>query len=153
MFRTWARLSITAGTVASVLLAVAATRAQDDDEAKSPLARIMKKIDTETRAIKAATATNKSFKESGKSKAVVASARVLIDLGKQARKFEEPSKKMNKPFDKWTDLTDRYITAAGELIPVAEKGDINATRKAYTSLNNTCSNCHGAFRPSVDDGF
>jgi cytochrome c556 len=151
MSRTWAIMIFAAGTVA--VLAVATTRADDDDEAKSPLAKIMKKIDSETKAIKAATATNKRFKESGKSKDVVASAKTLIDLGKQTRKFEEPSKKMNKPFEKWTDLTDRYIHAAEAIIQVAQKGDINGTRKAYTSLNNACSNCHGAFRPSVDDGF
>ena len=142
MSRTWASMIFAAGTVA--VLSVAATRAEDDDETKSPLAKIMKKIDTETKAIKAATATNKGFKESGKSKGIVASAKTLIDLGKQAHKFEEPSKKMNKPFEKWTDLTDRYITAAEEIIQVAQKGDINGTRKAYTALNNTCSNCHGA---------
>ena len=150
MLRTWALLSVTAVTFA--LLVIGASRADDDDD-KSPLAKIMVKIDKETKAIKNATATREKFKAAGNGKAILDSTKVLVEKGKETRKFEEPSKKMKKPLATWVDMTDRYLTSVGELSQAAKKGDLVASRKAYTALNVTCSNCHGAFRPEVGDGF
>ena len=60
---------------------------------------------------------------------------------------------MKKPYDKWVDMSDRYVNAADEVAKAARKGDLFGTRKAWSALNLTCSNCHGAFRPEVGDGF
>jgi cytochrome c556 len=136
---------------AIALLNVAPSPAQEDEE--TPLAKIMKKVDARTKAIREATSTVAKYKKAGKGKDIIPTARELLKLGKEIRPFKEPSQKMKKPYEKWTDLSDRYSAAAEELIQAAEKGDLVASRRAWASLNNSCTNCHGAFRPSTDDGF
>ncbi len=125
---------------------------RDADKPKS-LKILMKKIDASNKALCAATATVAAFKKSGNGKEIAASATEMGRLGKETRGFKEPSEAMKKPYDKWVDMNDRFVAAAEELAQIASKGDLVGSRKAYSTLNLTCSNCHGAFRPSVDDGF
>lgn len=133
--------------------ALVVSAAWADDEEKSPLAKIMKKIDADFKSVRDATSTNAKFKNSGKGKKIIPTAKSLAALGKETRPFKDPSVKMKKPYDKWTDLVDRYLTATDDLIAAAQKGNLDGSRKAIAALNNSCSNCHGAFRPQVDDGF
>ncbi len=133
------------------LLSFVPSPAGEDEE--TPLGKIMKKVDVRTKMIREATSTVAKYKKAGKGKDLLTPAKELLKLGKEFRPFKEPSVKMKKPYEKWTDLSDRYATALQELIQASEKGDLVASRRAWASLNNSCTNCHGAFRPSTDDGF
>jgi cytochrome c556 len=154
MLRKWAILAAVAASVVLVIAgaAVQVSRAGDDED--KPLKKLMKKIDADTKSIREATTTLTKFKKSGNGKDLAKIASEIARLGKETREFgKEPSEKMKKPFDKWLDMNDRFVAAAGELAQFADKGDFVATRKAWSALNNTCTNCHGAFRPEVGDGF
>jgi cytochrome c556 len=153
MLRKWAILATVAGSVVLVVAgaAVQVSRAGDDED--KPLKKLMKKIDADTKLIREATTTVTKFKKAGNGKDLAKLATEIAGLGKETREFKEPSEKMKKPFDKWLDMNDRFVAAAGELAQVAGKGDLVGTRKAWSALNNTCTNCHGAFRPEVGDGF
>jgi cytochrome c556 len=152
MLRNWAILAAITGSVALAAIAGApVSRAGDDED--GPLKKLMKKIDAGTKSIREATTTVAKFKKAGNGKDVAATAGTLAKLGKETREFKEPSEKMKKPYDKWLDMNDRFVAAADELARTAAKGDLVGTRKAWVSLNNSCTNCHGAFRPEVGDGF
>src|SRR4051794_7880794 len=143
-----------AAVAASVALAIAgmpASRAGDDPD--KPLKKLMKTIDARTKTIRDATSTTAKFKGAGNGKDLVPVADELAKLGKETRGFKEPSEATKKPYDKWVDMNDRFVAAAGEVAKAARKGDLFGTRKAWSALNLTCSNCHGAFRPEVGDGF
>jgi cytochrome c556 len=147
----WAMLAAVACSVVVTVASGRYVRAGDDDD--KPLKKLMKKIDAGTKSIREATTTVAKFKKAGNGKDVARTASEIAQLAKQTRGFKEPSEKMKKPYDKWLDMNDRFVTAATELAQVAGKGDLVATRKAWTALNNSCTNCHGAFRPEVGDGF
>ena len=153
MLRKWAILAAVAGSVALVVAGavVPVSRAGDDED--KPLKKLMKKIDVDTKSIREATTTVTKFKKAGNGKELAKKASEIAKLGKETREFKEPAEKAKKPLDKWLDMNDRFVAAADELAQVANKGDLFATRKAWSALNNTCTNCHGAFRPEVGDGF
>ena len=113
----------------------------------------MKKIDGQTRLIREGTKSITKFKKADTSKNVAKAAGELAKYAKEFRELKEPSEKMKKPFAKATDLTDRYEAAAKDMEKAAAKGDFNASQKAWNPLYTSCSNCHGAFRPQVDDSF
>jgi cytochrome c556 len=146
MLRRWVVLAVVASCVAS--LAASVSIAGDKN---SPLAKIMKKIDAESKKIRDATSAAPKFKKAQKE--VAASAEQLTKLGKQTREFKEPAEQQKKPFEKWTGFTDQYLTASQEIAKASAKGDLAAAKKGWTNLNNSCSNCHGAFRPEVGDDF
>jgi cytochrome c556 len=147
----WAIVAAVAGTVVLLVAPAVVSRTGDDDD--RPLNKIMKKIDAATKSIRDATATAVKFKKAGNGKDVARTAGEIAALGKQTRDFKEPSEKIKKPYDKWLDMNDRFVRAANELAQVAGKGDLVGARKAWAALNNSCTNCHGAFRPEVGDGF
>jgi cytochrome c556 len=149
MLPKWAGLAAALGSV--VLAGGVAVRAGDDED--TPLQKLMKKIDASTKSIREATTTVAKFKKASNGKDVARTASEIARLGKETRGFKEPSEKVNKPYDKWLDMNDRFVVAADELTQAAGKGDLVATRKAWAALNNSCTNCHGAFRPEVGDGF
>jgi cytochrome c556 len=153
MVRKWAILATVTSSVVLVLAgaAVQVSRAGDDED--RPLTKLMKTIDADTKSIREAMTTVTKFKNAGNGKDLAKKAGEIARLGKETRTFKEPSEKVKKPFDKWLDMNDRFVAAADELAKVAGKGDLVATRKAWSALNNTCTNCHGAFRPEVGDGF
>jgi cytochrome c556 len=155
MFRRYAILGATTGAVAlaSLALAAGASRAQDDDPDKSPLAKLMKKIDSETKRVREGTKSITKFKKANNGKDVAKAAAQLVKFAPEFRDVKGPSEKMKKPFSKWTDLADRYLTAAKDMEKAASKGDFTAAQKAWQPLYVSCSNCHGAFRPEANDGF
>jgi cytochrome c556 len=150
----WSVLSlVTAVSVA--LLAAGISLAEDDKEGTpTPIKKNMKQIDSAYKSIVAAAKTRVSFKRAANGKDVAAAAKKLVTLGKETRKYgDEPAKNMKKPIDKWVDMAERFVVAAEETASAAEKGDFVATGKARSTLTTACSNCHGAFRPEVGDGF
>ena len=151
MVSKWSALALSAGCIAG--LVALQTRAEDDDKEKSPLARIMVKIDQQTKAVGKICSSTDKFKASGNGKAILPAAESLAELGKESRKFTEPSEAMKQPIAKWNAMTDEYIAASKALGAVAKKGNLADIRKAFKGLNTTCSNCHGAFRPKAGDDF
>lgn len=152
MFRRCVLLGAVTGAVAlaSLVLAVGASIAAEE---KSELAKLMIKIDKETKRIREGTKSLTKFRKADSGKDVAKSAALLASWTKNFRDVKEPSEKMKKPFSKWTDLSDRYETAAKDMEKAALKGDFAAAQKAWNPLYVSCSNCHGAFRPEVGDGF
>jgi hypothetical protein len=156
MFRRCIELSAVTCAVSLAALALAlgaSAAAGDDDKEKSPLAKLMVKIDAKTKLIREGTKSLTKFKKAGGGKDVAKAAAELASYTKEFRDVKEPSEKMKKPFSKWTDLADRYETAAKDMEKAASKGDFTASQKAWNPLYASCSNCHGAFRPEVGDGF
>lgn len=153
MIRRFVMLGAVTAAVASVslLLAVGASLAGDDDSDKSPLAKMMKKIDVHTKIVRDGTKSRTRFTKN--SKDIAKAAAELAKYAKEFRDMKGPSEKMKQPFAKWTDLTDRYEVASKDMEKLALKGDFPGSQKAWKTLDNTCSNCHGAFRPEVGDGF
>ena len=151
MLHKWAILAAVAGSVAWTMAGAPASRAGDDED--KPLKKLMKAIDAKTKSIRDATSTTAKFKGAGNGKDLVPIASEIAKLGKETRGFKEPSEAMKKPYDKWVDMNDRFVSAADELAQAAGKGNLFNTRKAWSNLNQSCSNCHGAFRPEVGDGF
>ncbi len=152
MFRRCVLLSTAACAVALALLTAGGSFAGDDED-KSPLAKMMKKIDVQTKLIREGTKSLTKFKKANNGKDVAKAAAELAKFTKDFRDMKEPSEKMKKPFAKWTDLADRYDAAAKDMEKAANKGDFTASQKAWNPLFVSCSNCHGAFRPEVGDGF
>jgi cytochrome c556 len=150
MLRYRAVLAVMMSSVVLALAGATASRAGDEDR---PLKKLMKSIDARTKTIRDATSSVAKFKTAGNGKDLAPIAGELAKLGKETRGFKEPSEAMKKPYDKWVDMNDRFVAAADELAQTAEKGNLFNTRKAWSTLNQTCSNCHGAFRPEVGDGF
>jgi len=140
-------LSVVAG-----LVAMGIAGAADEDE-KSPLAKLMLKIDKETKLIRAGTKSRARFKSAQNGKDIAKVAGALAKYTKDFRDLKGPSEKMKKPFAKWTDLADRFEAAAKDMEKAASAGDFAAAQKAWNPLYASCSNCHGAFRPEVGDGF
>jgi cytochrome c556 len=151
MMPKWAILGAVAAAVVVLGAAAGVTRAGDDED--KPLQKLMKKIDAGTKSIREATTTVAKFKKAGNGKDIARTASEIARLGKETRGFKEPSEQMKKPYDKWLDMNDRFVAAADEVAHAAGKGDLIGTRKAWAALNNACTNCHGAFRPEVGDGF
>src|SRR3954447_18267836 len=151
MLRKWAILAATAGSIVWATAGTPVLRAGDEPE--KPLKKLMKSIDAKTKTIRDATSSVANFRKSSNGKDLAPIATEIATLGKETRGFKEPSETMKKPYEKWVDMNDRFVTAADEVAQAARKGDLFGTRKAWSTLNLTCSNCHGAFRPEVGDGF
>lgn len=147
MLHRWTTLAVTTGTAA--LLTVGVVLADDKVRKDTPLARIMRQVDEETKVVRDGVKTIVRFRKTAKE--VSASSTSLAKLAEESRPFTEPAKEFKKPQELWGQLTDKLVEASGEMAKAAEKGDFNEARKAWTSLNNTCTNCHGAFRPSNED--
>ena len=126
-----------------------ATKGAANDKAKSPLQKIMNKMEDQTKAIQKVASSAARFKKAGKGKDIVPAAEELVKLGKATRKFTEPAVTQKKPQKKWDEYTDQYILASEEMGKVAKKGDFQEVRKALKSLDLSCSNCHGLFRPKT----
>ena len=149
MSRKWAVFAVTAACV--VGLGALRSWAGDDKE-KSPLGKIMVKMEEETKAIRDVTASAAKFKKVG-AKGIGPAAAKLVEYGKESKKFKEPAEEQKQPLAKWNAMSDEYVTASEGIAKAAEKGELRDLRKAVTALEKTCTNCHGAFRPKTGDDF
>ena len=146
MLRKWVVLIVSCGCVAG--LVAGRVHAGDKD---TPLSKIMKKIDAETKKVREGTKSRLSFKKAGKQ--IVTASERLKTLGDETRPFTEPAEKQKQPAAKWLDMTDKFIEATDGMAKAAAKGDFDSATKAWKRLDLSCSNCHGAFRPEVGDDF
>ena len=148
MLRKWIILATVATAVA--LMATGATFAQDEN---SPLHKLMEKVGSKSNAIKKAIRTPVAYKKDHE--AVVKHADELIELGKQARDMKESVEKQKKTMAEWQKLCDDFIKKSTEFKDFAEKSgttknDQEAAKKAYASVNPSCTACHNVFRVEDD---
>ena len=149
MLSKWSALALSASCIAG--LGAFQTRAEDEE--KSPLAKIMVKVDLQTKAVGKICSSTATIKEPGSSKAIGLAAEALAELGKQTKPFTEPAEAAKQPVAKWNAMTEEYIAASKALGKASKKGTPAEIRKAFKGLNTACSNCHGAFRPKSGDDF
>jgi cytochrome c556 len=146
MFRKWT-------TLLAVMCAVAVTCAgismADDEE--SPVHKLMEKVNATGNAIKKATRTAVAYKKSQAELPKLADE--MIDLAKKAKAFKEPSEKQKKQYSEWEKLCDDWIKEAEKFKDVVAKPTTKqeAAKKAYNTVNTTCTDCHKVFRVEEDD--
>ena len=147
MVRAWTMLAVTLSTAALLTVGVALAAAQEGKD--TPLAMLMRKVEDQTKVIRDGVKTAPRFRKSAKE--ISASATALVQLAKETRPFTEPAKEFKKPQVYWEQLTDTFTEASDAMAKAADAADFITARKVWISLNNTCTNCHGAFRPSTED--
>ncbi len=152
MSRKWVLLlSVALGTAAG-LAAVSSVAADDTDakaKAKSPIQKLMIKMEEQTKAIQATISSPARFKKAGSGKDIAPAAEELVKMGKENGKFTEPAVSQKKPQQKWVEYNAAFVLASEEMIKSAKKKDYQDLRKALKSLDSSCSNCHGLFRPKT----
>jgi cytochrome c556 len=133
-------LTLTAVTLG--LLSVGMTWADDD----SPLHQLMEKVQASNAAILKGTRNKVNFTKSQAE--VVASAKELVKLGKEARKETGPAKEQKQPQSKWEGLMDDMIKESEAFAKVAEASTTtyDQAKTAYKAVQKTCTNCHDVFR-------
>ncbi len=119
------------------------------DAAKTPLQKAMVKMEDQTKAIRALTTSPGRFRKSAGGKTIVTGAEDLVKLAKETRGYTEPAEKLKKPQSKWEEYADQCLAASREMADVARKNDYNGVRKALKDLDNSCTSCHGLFRPKT----
>jgi cytochrome c556 len=149
MLRKWTVFALSAG----ILIAIAgAGFGLDDDE--SPLGKVMEKVNKQKNAIYKGTRNLVSYKKSHKD--VATSSKELVKLAKEAKPLKDAlakAKNEANPQQKWNELMDAFIGKSEELSEVAGKSspDYNNTKKAFSAVTKTCTECHTVFR--VDENF
>ena len=147
MVRLWTTLAVTLCTAALLTVGAAVSAAQEGKD--TPLARLMRKVEDQTKVIRDGVKTAPRFRKAAKE--IATSAHALAQLGQETRPFTEPAQEFKKPQEYWNQLTDGFIEASQAMAKAADASDFITARKVWISLNNTCTNCHGAFRPSTED--
>jgi cytochrome c556 len=150
MLRKWMVFGLSAGLLVAI---VGASFSVADDE-ESELGKVMEKVNKENGVLKRGTRNPVQFKKSQKD--VAKSAKELVKLAKEAKPLKDAlSKAKNEanPQQKWNELMDAFIDGAEKLSDTAGKDspDYDDTKKAFSTVTKTCTDCHTVFR--VDDNF
>ncbi|MCA1685181.1 MAG: cytochrome c, partial [Planctomycetia bacterium] len=116
---------------------------------KTPLQTIMIKMEDQTKAVRSLTSSAARFKKAGQGKGILPAAEALVKLAGRTRKFTEPAEVQKKTRKKWDEFTDQHLLASGRLVEVARKNDFAGIRQALKGVDNSCTNCHGLFRPKT----
>jgi cytochrome c556 len=149
MLRKWMAFALSAGVLVSIVGA-AFSRADDESE----LGKLMEKVNKSTNALKKGTRTPVAFKKSTKD--VEKQAKELHKLAKEAKPFKDAlgkAKNEADPQKKWNELMDAFIEKSEKLSDTASKEtpDYDDTKKAFTAVSKTCTECHQVFR--VEENF
>jgi cytochrome c556 len=116
-------------------------------EDKSKLEETMETVNSKNGAIRKAVNTLAGWNKADK-KTVGADADELVKIGKEIHDLTEPAKKEKKPQEVWTKAVDEYIASAEKLAKEVKKAGAKQpeAKKAFTSLQASCNNCHRDFR-------
>jgi cytochrome c556 len=146
MFRKW---TISLAVMSAVSVALAGISMADDED--SPLHKLMEKVNTTGNAIKKATRTVVAYKKSQAELPKLADE--MIKLATEAKKFKEPSEKQKKQYSEWEKLCDDWIKETEKFKELVAKPTTKqeAAKKAYNSVNTTCTDCHKVFRVEDDE--
>jgi cytochrome c556 len=146
MFRKW---TILLAVMSAVTVAFAGISMADDEE--SPVHKLMEKVSSTGNAIKKATRTAVAYKKSQAELPKLAGE--MIDLAKKAKEFKEPSEKQKKTYAEWQKLCDDWIKETEKFKDVVANPATKqeAAKKAYNTVNTTCTDCHKVFRVEDDE--
>jgi cytochrome c556 len=137
--------ALVVGMCGTAILATGITvvGAQDDE---SPLHKIMEKVQANNLTALKGTRTAVNYKKNRDN--VIASAKELTKLGKEARVFTEPAKKENQPQAKWEELMDSYLKEVDTFTTLIEKTETTQpdAKAAYKKVQASCTSCHDVFR-------
>lgn len=135
-----ATLAVCAG-----FLGLTAVVAQDDDE--SPLHKLMTNVQKNDTTILKGTRTAVNYKKQQED--VVAAAKELAKLGKEAKKFTEPAKERKQEQRVWEDASDAFVKEVEKYSEVlADKAtDQPKAKAAYREVKAKCTSCHEVFQP------
>ena len=116
------------------------------DEDETPFQKSMSKVNKANSAIRKSTRTEAEFKKTGDT--IAKNADELVKISKEYREHKDFSEKEKKPLADWTKLMDEMTKAAEDLSKEAKKDKVTQadTKKAFTTLNNTCAACHNVFK-------
>lgn len=143
MKRQWTTLAI---MLTTVMLTISGLAVADDE---SPIGKLMEKVGQKANMIKKAVRTQVAYKKSQKELSGLADE--LIKLAKDSKDMKEPAEKQKKTYEEWVKLSDEWIKKTEEFRDLVAKPstDQAVAKKAFNSVNTTCTECHKVFR--VDD--
>jgi cytochrome c556 len=138
---------VVAGAMSSLVLAMGLSSviAHDDDD--SPLHKLMTKVQQNDTAILKNTRNAVNYKKGQAD--VVKAAEELAKLGKEARKFTEPSKERKKTQKEWEDKSDEFVKEVEKFqatLANASTDQVKA-KAAYRDVKQKCTDCHDVFKP------
>jgi len=161
MNRKWIGFAVVATLVAASGLASRLSVAQDQknhDEPKTPLGKIMEKVQKLNIALNRTTGTAERFKKAQKD--VEKDAAELAELAKLAKDgkplkqaYLKNAKNESAPQKKWDDIMDAFAKTSKDLADAAAKegADQKKVKKQFQLVKKTCSDCHTVFR--VEEAF
>lgn len=144
MLRKWMVFGLSAG----ILIAFAgAGFGLTDDE--SELEKVMEKVNKANNAIKKGVRTPVAFKKMHKD--IAKRSKELVKLAKESKPIKDSvsrAKDVANPQKKWDEMMDDFIAKSETLEGTANKSepDYDDTKKAFSALSKTCSDCHKVFR-------
>ena len=146
MFRKW---TILLAVMTAVAVTFAGISVADDED--SPAHKLMEKVSSTGNAIKKATRTAVAYKKSQAELPKL--AEVMLDLAKKAKDMKEPAAKQKKSYAEWQKLCDDWIKETEKFKEVVAKPATkqDAAKKAYNTVNTTCTDCHKIFRVEDDE--
>ena len=144
MLRKWMVFTLSAG----LLVTLAGVGFSGDDD-ESPLEKIMEKVNKANAKIKQGVRNPANYRK--KQKEVAENSKVMVKLAKESKPMKnalDRAKNEPKPQEKWNSLMDAFIEKSENLSEVANKPspDYDATKKAFSTLSKTCTDCHNVFR-------
>ncbi len=140
-------LATAAVCTALATVGLSAFAAQDEE---SPLHKAMEKVQVENSTILKGVRNEVLFKKNQAD--IVKAAKELAKIGKETRKYTEPAEATKQPVEKWYELMDKFVKESEDFAEKAEaKGAKQAeVKKAYKSVQTSCTACHDVFRPSEE---
>ncbi len=144
MLRKWMVFGLSAG----ILIAFAgAGFGLTDDE--SELEKVMEKVNKANNAIKKGVRTPVAFKKMHKD--IAKHSKELFKLAKESKPIKDSvgrAKNEANPQKKWDQMMDDFIEKSEKLAGTANKTepDYDETKKAFSAVSKTCSDCHKVFR-------
>jgi cytochrome c556 len=134
---------------AVVLVSIAGAGFSIAQDEESELGKLMEKVNKQGNTIKKGTRSAVTFKKSQKD--VAKAAKELAKLAKESKSRKEAlarAKNEADPQKKWNELSEAFIGNAAKLNDAAGKAgpDYDDTKKAWSAVNKSCTECHQVFR-------
>jgi cytochrome c556 len=148
MLRKWFAYAMSAAVLISIAGA-GFSLAQDEE---NELEKLMEKVNKHSNAIKKGTRNLVNFKKSQKD--IAKNGKELAKLAKDSKTRKEAlsrAKNEADPQKKWDELSEAFISSSQKFSDVAGKagadqGGLDDTKKAWSAVNTSCTNCHQVFR-------
>jgi cytochrome c556 len=118
-----------------------------DDDKKSEIEGLMETVNAKNGAIRKGVYTLPGWNKADK-KTLAADADELVKIAKKIRDMTEPAKKEKKTQQEWTKAVDEFLASSEDVSKEISKAGAKQpdAKKAYVSLQKTCSSCHKDFR-------